>query len=104
MLTFCLKPLRLIALVLLVSPSVIVGPAQAQQTGTVTGQMVDLETRDPLGSTQVSISDLGLGVLKYFRDPLCSRWDEPIAQHCGAVRHVEPKPHDRLVFPPGTRD
>ena len=56
------KKSRSIAPALLVSLAVLAGSAQGQ-VGSVSGEIINLDTRAPLGSVQVFISELDLGVL-----------------------------------------
>ena len=62
MFSFCPRRLQVVALALLVPLGVMVGSAQAQ-TGSVSGQITDLNTRQPLSSVQIFIADLDLGGL-----------------------------------------
>ena len=58
----CLKNVRSVAPALLLLFTVMGGSVQAQ-TGAVSGEIVNLDTRQPVGTAQVFIADLDLGVL-----------------------------------------
>lgn len=71
-------------------------PAQAQQTGTITGRVIDDGTMQPLASAQVSVANLSIGVLTQ-QNGRFVLLNVPAGSHVVAVQRIGYQPQEGSV-------